>query len=216
LRAAAGNRSTFGISFKANTKLDCGNAVELPLAGVFRLPFGGPITTVALQSESAEPVPGVSGTVYDEFPDVAYINNVGSVTFLANVTGVFSLNSIYVCDVGTCPATPAAIAVSNGDLDVDGNVLTRLGADQISDAGDVALRADARGPLMHASGVFVWRMATDTVERIAAKGDPVPGSPNTIFRRVDRPWMSPGGRIAFRANIKELTGFSRRGLFLYE
>jgi hypothetical protein len=160
-------------------------------------------------------VPGVSGTVYDEFEDEALINNVGAVTFRANVTGVYSLMSIYVCDAGLCPAAPAAIAVSNGDLDVDGNVLTRLAAPQISDAGDVALRADAR-LLTHASGVFVWRMASSTVERVAAKRDAVPGSPGEIFRRVDRPWMSPGGRIAFRASTKAAGGFARRGLFLFE
>jgi hypothetical protein len=209
--------SSYGVSFTASTKLDCGSAVEIALEGVFRKAYAGAIVTVALSGESAEPVPGMAGTVYDDFQDVTGINNSGAVVFQANVTGVQTLNSIYVCTVGTCPLAPAIIAVSNGDLDSpDMMVLSKLFAARISDAGDVAFHADAR-KFVHTAGVYLWDSATDTVMPIARKGDVVPGLvPAHYFRKLYRPWMTPGGRIAFRATAKPAGGKTLYALFLYE
>jgi hypothetical protein len=171
------------------------------------------ITTVALEGEAAEPFSGPGGTLYSEFDDVPAINNLGTVVYLGDVEGTVKRESVYMCAVASCPAAPAAIALSSGDVDTEVNVLTRLGSPHVSDAGDISLRADARGPTVRSSGVFVWRFASDTVERIAVKGEPVPGVTNSFFGRIDRPWISAGGRIAFGANTRP---GARRAILLFE
>jgi hypothetical protein len=71
------------------------------------------------------------------------------------------------------------------------------------------MRADSRAAAK-AAGVFVWRFASDTIEKVAIKGDNA--SPGT-FKRVERPWMSPGGRISFGGKTK---GGPKRAVFLFE
>jgi len=56
--------SVFGTAFLAPTKLDCASGAETPLLGVFRKPFGGAITTLALQGEPSNPVLPPGGTTY--------------------------------------------------------------------------------------------------------------------------------------------------------
>ena len=212
--------SAFGIAFRASTKVDCADAGEAELAGVFRESFAaiGAIETLALQTEPSNPslVPG--GTVYDRFRDPPAITATGSVVLRASTGGVTRRESFYLCDPASgCPgALPAEIVVTDGELDGDGNVVSRISVPRISDAGDVSFRARAKGPTARSSGVFAWRSATSTIERIAVKGDAVPDipPPGALFQRIDRPWISPGGRITFAAKFRG--GAARRGIFLFE
>jgi hypothetical protein len=206
--------SNFGIAFNATSKLDCANALETAIPAVYRKAFAGALETVAMQGDSSLPFPALGGTTYTSFPDVPAINNAGTLVFLSRVTGVLTETNIYSCD-GTCPAALAALPVENVDLDVDGNILRRLATPRISDAGDISFYANAQGMSGSTRGVFVWRFATDTNERIAAKGDVVPSLPGALFGKLDRPWISPGGRITFSAAVRS-AGSGNRAIFVYQ
>jgi hypothetical protein len=210
--------STFGAAFVAETKEDCGDGAEVPRRGVFRLPFGGSVVTVALEGEVSEPdpTPG-SGTTYQVIVDRPDIAGDGTIVFKARTTGLLVNTNLYVCDVATCPVAPAEAAVLQGTTDPGGNAFTGFGPPAVSDSGDVAFTAGARGPGGRVRGMYV-RRSGGALEILALEGDGVPGLvPLATFKgfreRID---VSPGGRLAFEAQVKTdlPPRKTRPGLFL--
>jgi hypothetical protein len=210
--------STFGVAFVGETKVDCGDGAELTRRGVFRLPFGGGVVTVALEGEVSEPDPTpVSGTTYQLIVDRPDIAGDGAIVFKARTAGLLVNTNLYVCDIATCPAAPAEAAVLQGTTDPGGNPFTGFGPPAVSDAGDMAFKAGTRGPAGRAHGIYV-RHAGGVVELLALEGDAVPGLvPAASFKgfreRID---VSPGGRLTFQAKVKPDAPpqKSRAGLFL--
>ncbi len=164
---------------------------------------------MALEGEASNP----TGSIYSKFRDVPSVNASGDVAFLADIDGLFRSKAIFRCPVATCPAAPADIAVLNGDMDTAGRILSRLGAPGLSDAGDIVFRASTRLE-KRLGGILVWRQATGAIDELVLKGDPVPSLSGTFFRRIERPWVSAGGRIAFAARVKAVGGFGNFGIFL--
>ncbi len=208
--------STFGITFRASTRLDCADASELPAVGVFRKPAAGAIETLALQGEAANPNPSLGGTVY-VLPQPPAISNTGVVAFVSAVTGSVTTAGVYRCTPGICPASPAQAAVSPGDTDVDGNVLINLEAPDVSDAGDIAFHARVAPPGARKVEALYIKRAAGSLDRIALAGDVVPGSsPVATFRGLGQPSASPGGKVAFLGRIRRGTPPQLHGVFVFE
>ena len=208
--------TTFGIAFRASTQLDCANAGEPPAVGVFRKPAGGPIETLALQGEAADPNPTPGGTVY-VLPQPPAISNTGVVAFVSAVNGSTTTAAIYRCTPGVCPASPAQAVVSPGDADGDGNVLVDFAAPDVSDAGDIAFQARVIPPGGHRVEALYIKRATGSLDRIVLAGDVVPGSsPVATFRHVGQPSMSAGGKVAFFGRIRSGSPPQLRGVFVFE
>ena len=208
--------STFGIAFRASTQLDCADTAEPPAVGVFRKPAGGPIETLALQGEAANPNPSPGGTVY-VLPQPPAISNTGVVAFVSAVTGSTTTAAIYRCTPGICPASPAQAAVSPGDTDVDGNVLINLETPEVSDAGDIAFHARVAPPSAHKVEALYIKRAAGSLDRIVLVGDVVPGSsPVATFRGLGQPSASPAGKVAFVGRIRRGTPPQLHGVFVFE
>ena len=71
--------------------------------------------------------------------------------------------------------------------------------------------------------MFVYRQGTGLIETIALKNAVAPkvnaGDPDAQFRRfVAPPRMSPGGRVAFQATVRRVSGTQRmrRGVYAFD
>ena len=183
---------------------------------MFRKPAGGPIETLALQGEAANPNPTPGGTVY-VLPQPPAISNTGVVAFVSAVNGSTTTAAIYRCTPGVCPASPAQAVVSPGDADGDGNVLVDFAAPDVSDAGDIAFQARVIPPGGHRVEALYIKRATGSLDRIVLAGDVVPGSsPVATFRHVGQPSMSAGGKVAFFGRIRSGSPPQLRGVFVFE
>jgi hypothetical protein len=102
------------------------------------------------------------------------------------------------------------------------NDLIRFSAPGISDAGDVAFHASLVGAIGRLKGIFVYRRGTGLIETVALKDDVAPkvvaGDPDAAFKRFAvPPRMSAGGRIAFQATVRRVSGTARqrRGVYVF-
>lgn len=207
--------SSFGIAFTAVAQLDCTDTMETPRAGVFRRSTGGVLAVVALVGEATS----IGPTTYAGFRGTPAIANVGDVSFQADLVGT-PTSALFRCNVATCPAAPATAAVESGELDINNNAIRFFSQPSVSNAGDLVFNARVSGgPAGVSNGVFVWRAASDTVEPIVMKNDPVPSSPGAVFVNLLQgpPAISSGGKIAFKAKIKRPAAPRIRiGLFIEE
>lgn len=216
--------SIYGVAFRADVSSDC---LTVPaVAGVFRKPLGvfaGSVATLALVGEAA----AFPTSTYEQIRDNVDINNDGAVTFRArtrNTTTADQLTSQFICDPATCPAAPAAAAVSIGDPLPGGNAITRMETPRtmISDANDLAFFAKSKGPLGHQEGVYL-RRADGTIETVAERGDIAPPlhpmDPIAHFSSLSNAVaLSDDGRVAFAARILRTSGPRplRHGIFAFE
>jgi hypothetical protein len=206
--------SDWGVAFEATTRVDCADNTEPLVSGIFRMPFGGPIVTVALGAEASNP----SGTSYFRFTGSPSIEDDGIVAFLARVNGVFVGDVLFYCDPAACPASPAVDAVAQGEVVTPYGALSRFTAPSIANSGTMVFRAIARGASGSRSGIWV-RRTDDSVINVALKNDPVPGLvPAAVYRRFGVPSMSPGGIAVFDAGIKraDVTPHTVPGIFVDE
>lgn len=209
--------STWGIGFRAVTKSNCSSVFEVPREGVFRKPFGGPAKLLALEGDPVDPglAPGV---FYGTFNDRVSIQNTGKTVFQSETEGNLRIDVLFFCDPGAaCPtsAVPEAV-IAEGDDDGAGSTFRRMETPQITDAGDIVFGTALKGA-RRGRAIFE-RTAGGSLQRIAAKNDPVPGHPDptATFRLVGPPSVSPGGRIAFSARIKASMSPRGTALFLKE
>ena len=218
--------SNFGVAFVAETREDCADGDDLTRKGVFRMPFAGSIVTLALEGEACEPYAEPGGTAYGliwTLPDIA---NDGSVVFQARTTGILTNYALYLCLSSTCPSDPAEAKVITGTVDQDGNVLSRFRLPAVSDAGDIAFTANARGDSGRVTGVYVRRAEVTwehPPETVVLQGDIVPDLiPATEFAgllaNTSQLDMSPGGKIAFKAKVRRVNPPRVRleGMFLVD
>ena len=218
--------SNFGVAFVAESKEDCADGDELTRRGVFRVPFAGSIVTIALEGEACEPYADPGGTTYGliwALPDIA---NDGSVVFKARTTGISLSTVLYLCLSSTCPPDPAEAKVITGTVDQDGNVFSRFSLPAVSDAGDMAFKANARGDSGTVTGVYVRRAGATSdypPETVVLQGDIVPDLvPATEFAQVlaktSQLDMSPGGKIAFKAKVRRVNPpeVGLEGIFLVD
>ena len=197
------------------SELDCANNAEVEALGIFRQPVGGPIETIALQGEASNPFPASGGTTY-LLPEMPTIADTGVVAFQASTTGILTTTVLYRCAPATCPTSPAEDAISAGENDGAGNLFVSFfTAPGVNDAGDIVFDARIRQPSGVHQGLYIKR-ATGTLDVIARSGDlsPVPGG---LFFDFAPPAMSPGGRVAFPARIKQTASpHTLRGVFAFE
>jgi len=207
--------STFGVAFTASTKLDCTDNAETAATGIFRLPFLGAVTTVALVGEAS----GVGPTTWSNFRGTPSIANNGKIGFQSDLAGTPSAG-LFLCDPATCPAASPTVAVEIGQLDGSNNAFRYFSPPSVSDAGDLAFNTRlSGGPAGVTNGLYVWRSATDTFDVIGLKNDPVPGVIGGIFTSFLQgpPSMTSTGRVAFKAKIKRpVAPRNRVGIFIDE
>lgn len=216
--------SSYGIAFRAATQVDCTDALETPVDGVFRRAFGGGFETLALVGNASEPDP--MNTTYGGVSRPPAVTNDGTVAFWSFITGL-NAAGLFVCDPAICPApTMPVLVAQEGIADASDqppdNDLIRFSAPGISDAGDVAFHASLVGASGRLKGMFVYRQATGLIETIAMKNGVAPkvaaGDPDALFRRfVAPPRMSAGGRMAFHATVRRVSGTQRlrRGVYAF-
>ena len=210
--------SIFGTAFLAPTKLDCASAMETPLLGVFRKPFGGAITTLALQGEPSNPVLPPGGTTYANLVGAPAISSTGIVAFRGFTAGLLTHDILYLCDPATCPVSPAQVAVEEGDSDGMTSFFVRLSTPAISDVADIAFEARVNDG-QRASGIYIRRAAGGTIDTVARTNDVAPSiSPTTQFSTFNAPSMSPSGKVAFHTRLRPLGSSSipHEGIFLFE
>jgi len=211
--------STFGAVFRASTQLDCADNSETPAVGVFRQPVAGSATTVALEGEACTPSPGAGGTTYFRISGAASIANSGMVAFGALTTGLVSNNILYLCDPGTCPASPATDAVTQGQLDGNNNVFRSFSAPAVDDIGEIAFSAKSATISSGTKDALYLRHTNGTIDTIAlADVTAVPGaSPPATFDQLFPPSMSPAGKVAFGARIERGVAPKKQlGIFVFE
>ncbi len=211
--------SDFGIVLRALTKVDCTDALETALYGIFRIAFSGAHETLALVGGPSEPTPPT--TFYNSLDPSPVIANNGMVAFSATVAGLAV--GLFRCDPAVCPGTALPVlavqagVASAADQPAD-NDLTKLTAPGVSNAGDVAFGALLVGPNGSQRGVFVHRAGSGLVETLALQDNPAPRNPpdpDAFFRSFYPPTMSSGGRVAFRARVRTSAG-NRRGVYVAE
>jgi hypothetical protein len=208
--------SSFGAAFRASTRLDCSNTGETQRFGIFRKTFGGAIETVALESESSNPVPAPGGTTYNTVLGIPSINDSGVVAFRATTGGVLSENGIYRCG-GACPGGLAELVIAQGQTDGLGNVLRQFSDPAIASDGDVAFSCRGQGASGALTGVYIIDSAANAILKIALTGEAVPGVPGNIFKALGKPSMSGLGKLAFLARIRgDVKPRNRDGIFIYE
>lgn len=205
--------SNFGVAFRASTKTNCADGAESSRVGIFRLPFGGgAIETVALENEASNPFPDPGGTRYSDIVGSPAIEDNGDVAFRAQTSGLLSLDVLFFCGFGVCPAARATVAVQEGDLNPDGKEFTSFSSPALADDGTMAFRGCFSG------GCGVYTLPPGgPLATVAKKGDAVPGEPAT-FAGFAPPAMSPDGKVTFKATIRETAPPQKtlRGIFLSE
>jgi hypothetical protein len=205
--------SVFGIVFIAGTGVgDCATYPAGGLDGVFRMEFGGSIETIALEGESS-PI----GGSYTKFDSLPQLNDAGDVVFVTEVANPDAVDVVLLCEEGAdCPAGSAPIEiVQNGGVDTAGATLSRFGAPDISNAGEIVFQARYDDPFAiprRALGIYVHTGGLPS--RIAGKKDPAPGASPGIFKRLFFPDISPDGIIAFGAKAKYEDEGAVRAIFV--
>ena len=205
--------SDWGIAFHASTSdIPCHIHFGLGARGVFRMQFGHPIETVALEDEPANASPPSGAATYRVFSAPA-IEDHGLVAFHATTSGLVEGAGVYACDPATCAAAPADLAVAAGSADAQGRILHGLSAPVLSNAADIAFHG--RGT--SACNVYIRRSSDGSVETVAAKGDPAPAEPGSTFGCLGAPSISGDGTVVFPGGYtrpsKPKTG---KGIFLFE
>lgn len=229
--------SNFGIAFRAQTRPDCTLATGTR-EGIFRMPFGGAIETIALQNETSGPFPDLGGTDGTKYSSAdgslgsPLIENSGIVGFQALTSGIVTIRALYLCDpAASCPTftTPpngmpgdviAETAVFQGQTDDDANTFQTLSEPALSDGGDIAFTAEGRTPGgKDTRGVYIRRFADGDIETIVLQGNSVPGVvPAAEFTSFVQPSMSADGKVAFKATIRATNPPRKRrvGIFLFQ
>jgi hypothetical protein len=192
------NASDYGLVFRALTReVNCGGGGSR--VGIFRMPYGGAVETLALEGEASEPAPAPGGTVYGTFPGKPDIADDGKVVFVAGTANLFEARNVYLCVPGTCPAARPAVVVAAGVVDDEGRSLNKLNTATISNAGDIAFDAASKGG---GCGVYIRRFSDGDIETVAARGTAVPDAPGSTFRCFGPPAISAGGNLAFRGTFR--------------
>jgi hypothetical protein len=215
--AEAVHASEWGISFRATIKADCGDDNEAARSGQFRMQYGGPIETLGLTGEASNPFPGAFGTTYKSFSKSSTsgkaekaptINNDGTVVFLAQTQGLVGESIIFRCRTAFCPATHAEDIIRPNTIVAPGVSVNKFVEAGISSAGDVSFlaRVDDFPAASRGKGVYLYRGATGTFDRIAVKGAPVPGTAGDEYRRIFSPTISPSGKVAYLAKVRSPGG----------
>jgi hypothetical protein len=209
---------SYGVSFRANTKLDCANTSEVQAVGLFRQPVAGSAVTVGLEGEPCRPFPGPGGTTYFRISGPPSIADTGMVAFEAHTAGLVANSILYLCDPATCPTSPATDEVTQGQLDDDGNLFRTFAAPAVSDLGEIAFRSSVSTPDSKQESALYIRHANADIETVARSNLPVPGaSPPGVWDDISPPAMSPGGKVAFGARIERTINPRRlRGIFVFE
>ena len=208
--------SIYGTAFRAATKVDCADAGETPLDGVFLKPLGVlPIRTLALIGEPAAPNLLPVSTYWRLYgrPSIA---NTGIVAFGGTTQGEFRKRTLFLCDPTVCPTSPAIAAVQEGQGVITGPVAASFhvfSAPGVSDVGDIAFTASLIRP-GRGYGAFI-RRTNGTFTNVGVSGDPVPNlSQPASWVQFLLPSMSPGGKMTFVARIRAQKKVY--GVFAYE
>src|SRR5262249_26687982 len=155
----------------ATTQMNCADSMELPATGIFRRPFAGAVTTVALVGEAT----GIGPTTWASFRGTPAIANNGKIGFSAGLAGT-PAGGLFFCDPAVWPAAGPVGGAQPGELGGSGTAFRYSGGPAVSDAGDLAFNTRVSGgPDGVTSGTYVWRSASDTFDVIARRIDPVPG-----------------------------------------
>jgi len=210
--------SDWGIAFRAQIKFDCGDINETALVGHFRLAYGGAIETIALEGEVSLPFVGAGGTTYATFKNASAIEDDGVVAFVAKTDGLERVENVYLCDPAVCPATYADDIVRHETLVAPGTEVKHFVEVTISNAADVSFRSRVDNSFAgkRGKGIYTYRKATGTFDRIAVKEDEVIPMTGIEYRRVFLHSTSPQGRIAFRAIVRTVGGKRTIGIYLVD
>ncbi|RMD85429.1 MAG: hypothetical protein D6815_01895 [Candidatus Dadabacteria bacterium] len=209
--------SSWGIAFRASTKINCSDTGEVALSGVFRMAFGGSVETLALEGEAANSVGSLTSPSYDSFRDPPGIESTGNVVFRARVTASNgNEEGLYECDpAASCPGTPAGARFANGYADsfVPPNTVARIASPDIDDSGRIVFYASARD---HGLGRSVYKLEPGATQPdlVAYEGATISDLPGAEIRRPFVPHVSPAGKIAFRARVRNAAG--KMGVFLWQ
>jgi hypothetical protein len=211
--------SDWGISFVATTKTDCSNGGEVPLGGIFRMPFGGSPTAIAYVGDMSNPSPIVGGTTYSRFAGAGGIEDDGVVAFIGDTAGSQRDKVVYRCDPANCPsvALPEVLAIE-GDVDVVGDIINRFESIGIDNSQNVTFNARAETPSGDRKhGILYWNEGAGFVESLVLKEDAVvnASAPST-FSKIFNNRISPGGLVSFRAKIKFLAGGKAVGIYQFQ
>jgi hypothetical protein len=205
--------SSYGIVFRAQTRMNCTNLSEASRAGVFRLDFSGAngIETIALAGEASD-LGG--GATYQLFREAPAIEDDGLVTFTANLSIGPVNEAVFLCDpTNGCPGAPAESIVRKSDIVPSTNdELRNFAAPQIADNGDVVFTARPRNGTGRGPTIYIRRYSGGSVERIVTGRSF--GPMGTIFKRIGTHHTSPAGIVIFRATVSGAAW--RTGLFLWQ
>lgn len=212
--------SAYGIAFTAITSPSCGSGASTS-QGVFRMPYGGVIETIAESGGAAEPLAfgSVYGRLARNVSEVA-ISDDGHVAFRTQIKGPVRGNAVYMCNATTCPSIDLpALVVREGQAAPNGGNFRSFSRPSVNNFGDVAFQAVVRGG--PGQGIYLWRDpgGPGAVDVIAERGDPIDtleGFLASIIQLRHTPVMSPSGRVAFLATLRVSTGKRPVAILVYE
>lgn len=124
-------------TIRAISKVDCSNAAESAVSGIF-LVTGGGISTVALAGDAAP----LGGSTFAKFVETPLINSGDDIAFRATTAGTTKTDGIFTWDFAT---DTFATAVRKGDAaPVVGGSFSAIRSFDFADGGNVLLNANLK------------------------------------------------------------------------
>jgi hypothetical protein len=206
--------STYGVAFRAQTRMNCNSLTEASLEGVFRIDFSGAngLELIALAGEVTD-----LGSVatYQLFREAPTIEDDGLVAFTANLSSGPVNEGVFLCDPADgCPGVAAESIVRKSDIvPIVNDELRNFAAPQIADNGDVVFTARPRAGTGRGPSIYIRRYASGTIERIVTGSSF--GPLGTIFKRIGAHHTSPSGTVIFRGTVSGAATW-KTGLFLWQ
>jgi hypothetical protein len=184
------------VAFRATTKVNCADAMELPRDGVF-VDIAGVLHTVALQGDPT-PIPG---TTYASFSGAPALNGADHVSFQTVLAGVLGVGAVFRFD----PVAMSTVkVVTTGEAAPSGGFIGRIDVQRLDGSDDVFLKAGVSATLQRA-GIFRYDAMPDAVLLNTAAPPTDLFAPGAAFRTFSALGITPSGsRFALVARVKDL------------
>lgn len=210
--------ATGAVAVRANTKVDCANAGEAELVGIYEK-TGLSFARVALEGD---PSPSPS-TTYAQFIGAPDVNATDKVMFRARTVGVAGGTGIFLHDpVGP---TTALLVTTGAFAPTSGGSIKTLAPAGVTDGDRVAIGARTRGGAAK-TGIYLF---DGTDEKVVDSSDDAPTDafgPNSFYAKIN-----PGNRknnegigvdrsgtwVSYTAKVKDTLGTpNKSGVFRCE
>jgi hypothetical protein len=185
------------IAVTASSKVDCSDAMEAPVSGIFL--HDGMVTREVVLKGDASPLPG---STFSGFQAGLLVTSADEVVFRADVAGIVSVGGVFLSDLGI-PATTRLLA--RGDPSPVGGVIGKLAGFDVADDGEIFFRSTLAGSPQR-FGVFAFDDDGDEAVLVRSSAPPLDAfAAGAAFSNFSVPAVSRDGtQIALLARVRDL------------